>query len=153
MIEKKDIFKMVRHIVRQDNGVPDTRIMHPMREWLTGLGGVIILVLGGSVFAASVYQSYTLSTAAEVAIPERVVPYNGTLIEQALEMYLKKQVIYDGLVGTSEMILPTTQSATTTSPLVQTDIATTSLKTLIPSVDTSDAENNSDENVISNLAI
>ncbi len=118
MIETKDIIKMVKHIVRHDNGVPDTRIMHPMREWLIGLCGVFALVLGGSLFAAFVYQSYSLRAASEVVTPGIAIPYKAALIEEVLLQYQAKQNAYDQILGKKLNEGVDLDSGTTTSSTV-----------------------------------
>lgn len=153
MIETKDIIKMVKKIVSHDKGVPDTRIMHPMREWLIGLIGVTIAVAGGSLFALFVYNSYSESSTNVVAVTETVVPYKAGLVEQALEIYLEKKSVYEGLIGTSTVspVIDTSVS-TATSSEVQTEAAS-STRELPPVVSPAEEIESAEAVVVPDLAI
>ena len=135
MIETKDIIKMVAHIVRHDNGVPDTRIMHPLREWLIGLVGVTVGVACGSVFAGATYHAYSLSTRNEIEVIETAVPYKAALVDQALETYLAKQAVYEKLIVANIVPIIATQNSTSTNVVIETEVATSS-----PEVNIGDAQ-------------
>lgn len=132
MIEIKNIFKSITHIVHADSGVHDTRIMHPMREWLIGLGGVTLGVLCGAIFAVLVYQSYSRSAQAEIVVMETAVPYRAAMVERALETYLEKRREYDSLVAVSAPLVEDVPVATSTLPGTETTMATTSSEVVMP---------------------
>jgi len=154
MIETKDIVKMVKKIVRHDKGIPDTRIMHPMREWITGLVGVAIGVLVGSLFAFSVYQSYSASTTEVIVVTETVVPYKAALVEQALASYLEKRNVFEGIIGVSKLSpAEDVVMGTSTPPVVETKLATTSLEVSPVIEDAIDVSEGSEEAIVPDLAI
>jgi len=146
MIETKDIVKMVKHIVRHDNGVPDTRIMHPMREWLIGLSGVTVGIIGGSIFALLVYHSYSLSARDVMTVAETVVPYKAVLVEQALDTYLEKRRVYESLTGVSTPVLPQTELSPSNTSIIDV-MATTSVDTSVSEGEDSLSENEGNEGV------
>lgn len=139
MIETKDITKMVAHIVRRDKGIPDTNIMHPMREWVVGLAVVFLLVAGGVVFNIIMYQSYSEALSAPVTVTETVVPYKAAVVAQAITHYQTERTRYKSLLGTVSA-LP--QSAVTSTeereipsdmPVMSTTTATTTaIKATVP---------------------
>lgn len=99
MIETKDITKMVAHIVRRDNGIADTSIMHPMREWMLGLAVVFLLVAGGVGFNVLMYQNYHDALTTPVAVTETIVPYKAAPVARAINYYEAERVIYESILG------------------------------------------------------
>ncbi len=99
MIEKKDILAMVRHVTRHSRGVRDPQIVHPMREWITGVGVVLIGVAVGGLYSFVVYNR-TLSDQSEQPLaPIVAVPYQAAIVEQALTEYGARRVQYDLIIG------------------------------------------------------
>lgn len=108
---------MVQHIVRRNRGASDPQIMHPMREWVIGIGFTVLVVVAGSVLAASFYNYYDDKRDAVVTVTETPVPYNAAQIEQALERYRTKQFEYDLILGTYGTEMPeVTESAQDAAP-------------------------------------
>lgn len=58
MITKTDILRMVQHIARRSHNIPDTRLMHPGREWAIGLGLFTLTTLIGGVVSARQFWTY-----------------------------------------------------------------------------------------------
>ena len=101
MIEKKDIIKMVRHIVRRDKGISDPKIMHPMREWGGGLlVSLLAIVVGGSV-SASQFMTYSQDQKNQAGVTESTVLYKAALVESALKLHNEKISIYENISGVS----------------------------------------------------
>jgi hypothetical protein len=106
MIEKKDILAMVRHVTRHSRGVRDPQIVHPMREWMLGVGFVAIGVLVGGLYSFMVYNR-TLSDQLEqpiVAVPR--APYQATVVEQALTKYGDRRAQYDAILDRTPAPVP-----------------------------------------------
>ena len=127
MIETKDIKKMVSHILKRDQGIADTQIMHPSREWLTGLGIATVIVALGSWFCFYIYLSHQSEMQAEVVVTEQAVPYQAAVVKSALELFAAKEKKFKAILGNDvPVILPVLdQSSTTASSSDETDIATT----------------------------
>ncbi len=120
MIETKDITKMVQHVVRRKRGIADPQIMHPMREWVIGIGVAAAVVTAGSVLAATLYNYYDEKRDTIITVSETLVPYNAALIESALTQYRQKQQQYNLIVGTSISSVPTTESTKETATSTET---------------------------------
>ena len=139
MIETKDITNMVAHIVRRDKGIPDTNIMHPMREWVVGLAVVFLLVAGGVVFNIIMYQSYSEALSAPVTVTETVVPYKAAVVAQAITHYQTERTRYKSLLGTvstlpQSVVTPTeVREIPSDIPVMSTTTATTTaIKATVP---------------------
>ena len=62
MIEKKHLHKMLRDILRRSRGLQDHNLMHPEREWYTGLIIAIIAIIGGGYLCLHIYWQYNRET-------------------------------------------------------------------------------------------
>jgi len=105
MIETKDIKKMTAHIIRRDKGAKDVQIMHPNREWFTGLAIATLIVALGTWFSFYLYWSYTDEMSKEVVVTESILPYNAAAVKSALEIFAQKQKKFNEiLVGDNTKI-------------------------------------------------
>lgn len=131
MIESKDIKKMVQHILRRDKGIADTNIMHPTREWFTGLTIAGAMVALGSWFCFYLYSFHTNEMKKEVVIIEQAVPYNASAVKSALEVFARKEQKYNEIVGggVPSPVLPVV--ASTTAPVEVTATTTDDVPELI----------------------
>ena len=59
MIEKNDILKMVHHITKRSRGIPDKRLMHPVREWLIGLVCVVVVLAVGVMYSTRLFTMFS----------------------------------------------------------------------------------------------
>ena len=122
MIETKDIAKMVQHILRRDRGIADTQIMHPTREWFTGLGIAFVIVVLGSWFCYYLYTFYTNEIKEEVIIIEQAVPYQAAAVESALVLFSARQQKYNEIIGggVSSPVLPAVTATSTPTEVTAT---------------------------------
>ncbi len=131
MIETKDITKMVQHILRRDRGIADTQIMHPTREWFTGLGIAFVIVVLGSWFCYYLYTFYTNEIKEEVIIIEQAVPYQAAAVESALVLFSARQQKYNEIIG-GEVPSPVLSVVNaTTTPIEVTATTTNNIPELI----------------------
>lgn len=137
MIEAKDITQMVKHVIRRSQGVPDSSIMHPMREWSLGLGSVALLVIVGVTIDILTYRYYNESIATAAPVVQTVVPYRAAQVESALTIYRAQHHTYELIRGVSSSnhsvvtppasstpVVVTTTSSTTVPVLPQEPVAT-----------------------------
>jgi hypothetical protein len=124
MIETKDITKMVAHILRRDKGIADTHIMHPTREWFTGLGIATLIVVLGTWFCFYLYSFHSLEMQKEVVVVEQAVPYQAATVKSALELFSEKRNKFNEILGGESVpaVLPVAELSTTT----ETETAATS---------------------------
>ena len=101
MIETKDITKMVAHVIRRDKGIADPQLMHPTREWFTGLAIATLIVLFGSWFCFYTYTLYTKTINTELPVSESSVPYQAATIAEAVRIYEAKQLNFLEITGRS----------------------------------------------------
>ena len=97
MISKKDITKMVKHLMKKRSGVPDRRMMHPERDWLIGLLGVTLVFVGGAFYAGSLFIEYSKRAGAEISASSDVIKYDQKLIAKVLEQYDAMSTEFDSL--------------------------------------------------------
>lgn len=117
MIETKDIKKMIAHIIRRDKGIADTNIMHPSREWFTGLTLAVMIVIMGSWFCWYLYNAQTLKMQAEVTVVETAVPYQAVVVQNALELFAAKQKRFAEIIGSDTRVIEVeVEDVATSSP-------------------------------------
>lgn len=92
---------MVKHVVRRSQGVPDSNIMHPTREWIVGVGSVALAVIVGVVLDVATFHNYKTSFTTEVTVIETAVPYQAALVSTALYMYKSERETYEHIRGVS----------------------------------------------------
>ncbi len=75
MIEKTDILKMAKHVLKRVSGGRDHKIMHPYREWGIGVLVSLMLAVVGGMFAVDRYLIYENTSIEIDELPEDVVTY------------------------------------------------------------------------------
>lgn len=112
--------------------VYDKRIMHPVREWLTGLTIFACIVCAGSAFSIHTFMSFQDIRIAEGTSDVLTVRYNQVLAQNALSLYNQRKSNYQSLQAQIQSgIAPVFEIATTSSTTIATttqtnDTATTS---------------------------
>ena len=115
-LNKKDILKMVRHVFRRSQGLPDKRLIHPVREWTVLLGIATVIFIIGAMYTARLFVSYTdlnVESGTEGATPVR---YNQERVAEVLREYQLKQDRFDELAGSAPA-----PAATTTESVIETE--------------------------------
>ncbi len=100
---------MVRHVFRRSQGLPDKRLIHPVREWTMVLGVAAIIFTLGAIYTAQLFVSHTdldVESGTEGATPVR---YNQERVADVLREYQLKQDRFDELAGS----VPTPVATTT----------------------------------------
>ena len=128
MIEKNQLQKLLKSILRHKNDLPDHQIMHPFREWLICLIVTIILLAIMVFFCIRLYQHYT-SLTPEQTSPETQkttnVIYRAEEVETGLENFTARKNTHD----TIKQNLENTKKTTLPTPEINTEVATTSAST------------------------
>lgn len=94
MIDKKDILKMVHHVSQRAEGKQDKRIIYPEREWLTGMGIFVVIVVVGGVLNALSFQDISHLQSNVTDSDAQVERYQERAVEQALEKYRARRAEY-----------------------------------------------------------
>lgn len=137
MIETRDITKMAKHILRRDKGLSDPQIMHPMREWTTGLFIAVLIVFSGSLFSIYLYQSFNEKLQQEILTPEAHVPYGAETVKNALKIYNEEATSYSNILGQTivqTVDVPAENTATSSLPAEDSTIPATSTESSVPEV-------------------
>lgn len=124
MIEKKDILKMVRHIMKRGRGIPDKRLMHPVREWLLGLLGAVAVVVCGVLYSTQLFTTYDKVTEIEQTDSTISIRYNQTVIDDARAQFSARSERFNELRGDRPAPPPpevATSTATTTESVETTE--------------------------------
>jgi len=128
MINKKEILKIAKGILRKQKGIRDHQIIHPAREWWIGVLLSLVVFSGIATWSIATYSEYSnTSVVASTQATETGVVYRESLIEAALEQFSERQDNYEQLllnrvrnipVVVEEVIEFEIESATTTDDVV-----------------------------------
>ena len=97
MISKVDIIKLVRHLKKRGSGIPDHRLIHPMRDWLWGLGITSIIFVVSSVYTAYFFLARSKTIDDEVHFQSSVATYDREGALEVLEKYQKRTNLFNEL--------------------------------------------------------
>lgn len=128
------IKKMVKHIVRHDKGITETRRIYPAREWGIGLMVCSLVILLAGITSASLFVHYSNDHALPT-VAEATVPYKAALVAKALDRYRTLQSHYEAL--TKGTVLLTSATSTSTSDDIGTNPVSTATTTMAPLTTTS----------------
>ena len=132
MIDTSTIKKMTAHIMRRERGARDRQLVHPVREWVTGL---IIVSLGVVVGGGVSFYMYETTRNVEVAAETISIPtvmYQTSIVQAANAKYEKRRDAYNALIGRA----PVSKEVVEVVPVVSTTTATNSRDVLPSSVAT-----------------
>ena len=117
MIDKKNLIKMAKAIVRHDNGYPDKRLMHPQREWFIGLVLFVVVVLIGSFFAGNIFITYQNIDTSKGDSGKSIPVYRQTIITDALDRYKTHTKEYEQLRAVVATVHDTNGAASSTEEI------------------------------------
>jgi hypothetical protein len=98
MIDNKSIKKMAASLTRKPKNVfLDRRIMHPEREWFTGLFLSFFIMVGGISFMLFQYMQFGEVNSESVDLPEEGVIYRSGLVKDVLDDFAVRKNTYQEL--------------------------------------------------------
>jgi hypothetical protein len=98
MIDNKSIKKMAASLTRKPKNVfLDRRIMHPEREWFTGLFLSFFIMVGGISFMLFQYMQFGEVASESVDLPEEGVIYRSGLVKDVLDDFAVRKNTYQEL--------------------------------------------------------
>jgi hypothetical protein len=110
MLSKQDIKKLIKRIVRQQQGLRDHQIIHPRRDWAIGLLLGSLLLLIGSAWSIMTYREVTDEDIVSVDPgEEQPTPYREEVVNQALERFRARAVEYETAFDRAEVTADTRQ--------------------------------------------
>jgi hypothetical protein len=113
MIDSLAIKKMAAHIIQHERGARDRQLVHPIREWMSGIIVVSIgVVIGGGV-SFFMYKT-TREVDMSAAIPVPTISYHSDVVTRANQKYEKRRAEYDALIGKKSTLSPSLDQASST---------------------------------------
>jgi hypothetical protein len=121
MINKKQIAELAKSILRRQRGLKDPQLMHPSREWVTGLFiALIIFVLCALWSVQSFVRNRNISSEqVGVDVGETTV-YRKSMVDAALQEFAKRETKFQALLN---MSLPVSKPAEIKIPDTQVELA------------------------------
>ena len=139
MIENPFVKKIVQGVLRnRKQSLLDRSIMHPSREWFSGLvAGFVVLGLGVAWGVSTYVQFSNISVSSENSEEENVI-YRESLVETALTDFAERKKEYELLKQT--LLSKQQVVETVVLPVVVEEVATTTEpETEAPSTDVEDS--------------
>lgn len=119
MIIAHSIFKMAQRIAHRDKGYVDRRIIHPVRDWLFGLAGAGLLLLGSGMGAVHLFLVESESASDEHEVIADSAVYDSKLVKRVLTDYAARQARYESLRGVAVFVpIATGTEATSTDKVL-----------------------------------
>jgi hypothetical protein len=85
MIHKKEITQFAKRVLRSQKGLRNHQLMHPRREWLTGIVIAVIIFSGSITWSSMKYFEYqNIEEQSDEPLDAPVVVYRETLVAEAL---------------------------------------------------------------------
>jgi hypothetical protein len=115
---------MAKKILHHERGLRDPQIMHPEREWVTGLAVMVGLFIACAAWSAQMYLS-NLEVSIEEQAGEHVTQtvYRDAQVKEALKVIDQRDRELQELLGNALPALPVeevaTSTATTTEEIVE----------------------------------
>ncbi len=90
MITKEDILIMVKTVFRRSRNIPETRLLHPEREWSIGVSIFLLLLVGMFVLNAKRF-SYFNNIEKQLSDESSVIEYKYGAMREVLRVYEAKE--------------------------------------------------------------
>lgn len=97
MISKDDIIRVTRHILRREQGYPDRKLMHPIREWAIGLGVGTVLFVIAVAFSGYAFITQSERLDEEIVSDSSVVLYKQEETKDILNKYRTREETFGRL--------------------------------------------------------
>lgn len=99
MINKKDVTKIFKKVIKRDHGVPDRQLMHPKREWSVGLFLFSILIVAGSTYALIIFNDYSDISVDKESVEVNQLHYKRADAQEAIRLYQQRKDVFDKTVS------------------------------------------------------
>lgn len=125
MIDSKIVKKMLRDALRRKDGLKDHKIMHPEREWFSGLFISVFLLAGLVYWSLTLYWQFSgKNPSGEVAQTTPVVVYREGEIKRAINVIDLKMTEYNRLKAvllenTTPAPVPDPSTESVPSPIIE----------------------------------
>lgn len=87
--------RMVKSVVRGEKQYGEHQMLHPTREWFSGVAFFLLVCLGGAWWAATVYLKYDDSSVyQDIGSSGEELVYREAKVEEALELLTERKAAY-----------------------------------------------------------
>ncbi len=107
MINKNRFSQLAKRITRADHGLSDPQLIHPSREWKTGLAVAFVMFVASAIWSIQTYITFREVSAQEISpVGVDVVVYRESLVEAVLTMYEERQQAHEKFLNSVQMEQP-----------------------------------------------
>lgn len=107
MMNKKEITQFAKKIIHSQKGLKNAQLIHPKREWLTGVAVALVIFVASITWSAMEYFKY--QTIEEQTVSQSEAPaavYRETLVTEALSAYAEKAERLHALLEGNALVIP-----------------------------------------------
>lgn len=123
MINKREFTDIAKRVLRFHKGLKSPQIMHPVREWFTGLMVAVVIFGASAGWSAYMYMKYqNTSVAGGDGTETEMVVYRESLVNAALQKFSSRQEHHKELlagVSKKETSNITEEVSSSTNPSVE----------------------------------
>lgn len=106
-MNRTDIKEFARRVFKGEKRPKNPQLMHPNREWSTGILVAIVLFAVPMVWSARTYLEYReVSVEAVQPDEDAVVVYRESLVETALTIFSEKEAVLDEILSNTVFVMP-----------------------------------------------
>lgn len=130
MINKSAFTKITKKVMRSQKGMRDPKLVHPQREWTTGVFIALVVLIGAAAWSGTTYVKYqNIELSMGQGSESEVVVYRESLVNASLAVFAERQQRLDQLMGNLGSI-PAEEV------VVETPVSTSTDESTLPSLDT-----------------
>ncbi len=149
MLNKQTIANLAKRITRSEHSLQTPSIIHPAREWGTGLVVAVAILIGCITWSTTTYLKYRDISVSETEVADsNIVVYRESLVDSVLVLMEERLGEYDKLLVVTpleELLVESSNMTVSTSSdkvsLEGLNTATSSLKVATSSVMNSSVSN------------
>lgn len=97
MIPKVQLVQIFRRLRKRGRGIPDHRLIHPIRDWTVGLITTFLIFVASSVYASFTFLELSKNVDTAVPIESSVVTYKQENAAEVLERYAERERTFETL--------------------------------------------------------
>ena len=121
MMNKRAFTDIAKRIMQSNRGLQSPQIMHPEREWLTGVVIAVVIFVASAAWSAVMYMRYQYTEiSTEVESAADVVVYREALVGAALEEFAARKIRHEALLAGGVMVIENISSQASSSTPVAT---------------------------------
>lgn len=134
MIDTKSIVAMARHVFRHTKGYPDRKMMHPNREWLIGIGILVVIVAVGGVTTTQTFLYFQSIDSLQPTNTTQLTTFKQSEADAVVRVYRSRAQMYNQLNGVTATSSATTAAASVVVTQATTTATTTTTHTAVTSM-------------------